>query len=164
MVAGVWLRPQFLTTATVAAEGCWLGAEGGRGRRQHCWAACGSLWFFVTSWRKAEKEEKRIQKFYCYTRKITTACRGSSRGTDKGRRRPRWRLQGVAFWLRFRFRQKSKLKSKSRHIEGDYPAQSQRRKQQDEPNRKKKIKKIKKEKLYKNQPEPPDGRTRTRTG
>lgn len=63
---------------------------------------------FRMSWAKAERK-KRIPKFYCYTRKITTARErvrgeGEEGSATERRRRRRRRLQGVAFWLRFRFR------------------------------------------------------------
>lgn len=58
---------------------------------------------------RRQSEKKRIPKFYCYTRKITTARErvrgeGEEGSATERRRRRRRRLQGVAFWLRFRFR------------------------------------------------------------
>lgn len=90
----VWLRPQrqFVTTAN-AARGEGAGVPRGQGH-------CCSLWFSSGSMKK----KKRIPKFYCYTRKITTgkgAWREWGGGGGQGRTR---QLQGVAFWLRFRFR------------------------------------------------------------
>lgn len=114
---------------------CRWGLGGSRGlrRRQHCWAAYCSLWFLfiyfspifflalVKDTTHKKKKRERGSKFYCYTRKITT----NQNRTERGSKGCVGRLQGVAFWLRFRFRrrrsQKSKIpKSKSRNIEDDY--------------------------------------------
>lgn len=67
MVAGVWLRPQFVTTATADP------ARGGmrRGTRGEARTLLQPLIFVCLGQRQSEK--KRIPKFYCYTRKITTA-------------------------------------------------------------------------------------------
>lgn len=70
MVAGVWLRPQFVTTATAdpASGGMRRGTRGVlRGAR----TLLQPLIFVCLGRRQCGK--KRIPKFYCYTRKITTA-------------------------------------------------------------------------------------------
>lgn len=68
-----------------------------------------------------KQRKKRIQKFYCYTRKITTArerVRGEGeRGDDDdGCRASHFGYVSVSVDV--------EAKSKSRHIEGDYPAKS----------------------------------------